>query len=290
MYLEIDEGYPTHRKTLRLCAILKCDTADAYPPRLWSWAMRAAKTGDLTGMEAAEVETSMRYRGKGGALYAAMVSAGFIDEVDGRVEIHDWMERTGAAIARMEASAEASKERKRRWSDRKHERSENADGTPTERVPGAFPERPGTHTDKTSHVQDSPVQASPAKPSLKIGSEAVCGEPGGPVAPPPPAVLTFPCSGAPRSWDLTEERLVEWRPLYPAVDVLAECRKALGWVGANPTRRKTAVGMARFLVGWLGKCQDRGGSSPLGRQGAGARSDGNVQELGNWLEKGAVAG
>lgn len=284
MYLEIDEGYPTHRKTLRLCALLKCDTADAYPPRLWSWAMRAAKTGDLTGMEAYEVETSMRYRGKPGALYAAMVSAGFIDDLDGRVEIHDWMERTGAAIARMDASAEAAKERKRRWTDREAERRRNADGTPKERVPNASEERPGTPQDKASPGKPSPVQSSP-----KIGSDPECGEPGGPVSPPPVVVLTFPCSGVPRSWDLTETQVAAWAPLYPAVDILAESRKAFGWIGANPTRRKTAGGMPRFLVGWLGKCQDRGGVSPLQRGGAvGSREERNLAVAKELLEREAV--
>ncbi len=111
MYLEMDEGYHGHRKTLRLCALMKCDTADAYPPRLWAWAVRSAPDGDLTGMDPGEIEMAVRYRKQDGALFAALCTAGFIDRSeDGQVSIHNWRERTGAAIARMADKAHRLKE------------------------------------------------------------------------------------------------------------------------------------------------------------------------------------
>jgi hypothetical protein len=63
---------------------------------------------------------------------------------------------------------------------------------------------------------------------------------------------------------MTEANRAEWAAAYPAVDVLGEARKALAWINANPTKRKTARGMARFLVSWMSRCQDKGGSSPIG--------------------------
>lgn len=111
MYLEMDEGYHGHRKTLRLCALMKCDTADAYPPRLWAWAVRSAPDGDLTGMDPGEIEMAVRYRKQDGALFAALCTAGFVDRSeDGQVSIHNWRERTGAAIARMADKAYRLKE------------------------------------------------------------------------------------------------------------------------------------------------------------------------------------
>ena len=41
--------------------------------------------------------------------------------------------------------------------------------------------------------------------------------------------------------------------------MVGECRKALAWVQQAPDRRKTARGMGRFLFGWLGRAQERGG-------------------------------
>jgi hypothetical protein len=75
-----------------------------------------------------------------------------------------------------------------------------------------------------------------------------------------PPILTFPCVGtAAKEWHLNPEKLAEWQAAFPAVDILAECRRALQWLLDNPTRRKTAAGMTRFIGSWLGRANDRGG-------------------------------
>jgi hypothetical protein len=90
--------------------------------------------------------------------------------------------------------------------------------------------------------------------------DITCGETGIPSTPPvpndEPAVLTFPCDGKPNAWLLTESQLANWRSLFPSLDLLAECRTALAWVLADTTRRKTARGMPKFLVGWFGRAQN----------------------------------
>ena len=53
---------------------------------------------------------------------------------------------------------------------------------------------------------------------------------------------------------------------HPGVDILGEARKALAWANANPTKRKTARGMAKFLLSWMGRVQDRGWSGFNGHQ------------------------
>ncbi|WP_188233295.1 helix-turn-helix domain-containing protein [Vibrio sp. Y2-5] len=54
--------------------------------------------------------------------------------------------------------------------------------------------------------------------------------------------------------------IFDFRALYQAVDVMQEFRNMLGWLRANPSRRKTKSGMARFINSWLSKEQDRGRS------------------------------
>jgi hypothetical protein len=49
--------------------------------------------------------------------------------------------------------------------------------------------------------------------------------------------------------------------LYLAVDVLQELRGMLGWLNANPERRKTAKGIDNFINRWLAKSQDQGGTA-----------------------------
>ena len=74
-------------------------------------------------------------------------------------------------------------------------------------------------------------------------------------------VLVFETVGKVKSWELTPQKVTEWRGDFPHLDIEAECRKARAWLVANPTKRKTAKGMPRFLVGWLGRSQDSGKGS-----------------------------
>jgi hypothetical protein len=73
-------------------------------------------------------------------------------------------------------------------------------------------------------------------------------------------VMVFICSGSPPKWSLPKTKLDEWQEAFPGVDVLGECRKALQWTRDNPSKKKTARGMPKFLFGWLERCQNRGGS------------------------------
>jgi hypothetical protein len=57
---------------------------------------------------------------------------------------------------------------------------------------------------------------------------------------------------------LTQEQVSEWAELYPGMDILRECRKALAWVKASPQNRKTADGMPRFFVNWFNRDANQG--------------------------------
>ncbi|MEJ2766953.1 ATPase [Photobacterium sp. MCCC 1A19761] len=56
--------------------------------------------------------------------------------------------------------------------------------------------------------------------------------------------------------------------LYPAVDVHQQFRNMIGWLAANPRRRKTKSGIERFINSWLAKEQDRGYAVPAAAQPA----------------------
>jgi hypothetical protein len=70
-------------------------------------------------------------------------------------------------------------------------------------------------------------------------------------------VLMFPVVGQHDPWMPTDEQVTQWQALYPDLDVAQELRKALAWTVANPSNRKTARGMPRFLVSWLNRATDR---------------------------------
>jgi hypothetical protein len=101
-----------------------------------------------------------------------------------------------------------------------------------------------------------------------------CPEPAPPASEPagsaPPGVngatvLVYPIVGkGKKTWTLTTSKLAEYRESYPGVDVEAECRAALQWCRDNPTKRKTAGGMAAFLARWLKKEQNNAARTSSG--------------------------
>lgn len=163
MYLEVDEGYPGHRKTLRLCTLMRSETADAYPPRLWAWAVRSAPDGDLTGMQPGEIEMAIRYRKQDGALFEALVTAGFIDRLpDGSVTIHGWMEHTGGALSRMSDRANRLRDKRLHDAGTCTDLCRHCAATSTRQRP----ECPGD-------IALSPVQSSPDKTRQEPPARAI---------------------------------------------------------------------------------------------------------------------
>jgi hypothetical protein len=136
--------------------------------------------------------------------------------------------------------------------------------TPTQ-VPVTFCDKKSISVTQTS---DPVTPRSDQIRREELEEISVCPETAEPSAvPPEPALLTYPCDGKPGFWALTQSQVSEWSTLYPSLDVLGESRKALAWVQAAPARRKTAGGMARFLVGWLGRSQNSAPARASPRQG-----------------------
>lgn len=81
-------------------------------------------------------------------------------------------------------------------------------------------------------------------------------------------LLSFPCVGPVKEWHLVDSKLAEWVEAYAgSVSIMDECKKARQWLLNNPTRRKTANGMPRFLNSWITRAVDRNrgpsGSGPI---------------------------
>jgi len=88
--------------------------------------------------------------------------------------------------------------------------------------------------------------------------DIVCAEQA-PAPPPEPPVISLPLNDK-TEYPITQTQVDEWRELYPAVDVMQELRKYVGWAKSNPTKRKTRRGILRSVNTWLAKEQDRGGA------------------------------
>ena len=65
-------------------------------------------------------------------------------------------------------------------------------------------------------------------------------------------------------YPITFQQVNHWKELYPLVDIMQELRKMVGWIEANPKRRKTKRGILNFINSWLSKTQDKGGKNGYG--------------------------
>ena len=61
------------------------------------------------------------------------------------------------------------------------------------------------------------------------------------------------------NYSVSKSDVQHYKILYSAVDVEQQLRSMLGWLEANPSRRKTRTGIKGFITKWLNKVQDRGG-------------------------------
>ena len=67
-------------------------------------------------------------------------------------------------------------------------------------------------------------------------------------------------------WEPSEEQVNKWIGLYPAVSVAQELNAMVGWIDANPKRRKTKRGISTFCNSWLARAQDKGGQGMAKKQ------------------------
>lgn len=61
-------------------------------------------------------------------------------------------------------------------------------------------------------------------------------------------------------FQISKSEITGWEEAFPAVDVRQQLNSMREWLKANPTKRKTPRGILKFIVGWLSREQDRGGS------------------------------
>lgn len=288
----------THRKFLRLeRALGSAIVARGVLELLWDACYESGE--DYVGTSA-DIEHLVGWTGEPGALARALVEAGapeghgFLEptaEGASTFRVHDlWhhapdyvsnrrtrederrVEKTCKQCGRPYSSADPRSEycsgacRTGGWRDRRSgadRRVTDGDGQ-TSASPRSVTDRdeqrrlPGvTVTDRDSTRAPAPAPAHQKK-SVSTETSSV---------PAQPAILEFPVTGpGSGTWPLTADKVAEWAALFPTLDVLAECRKALAWVRENPRNRKTASGMGRFLVGWFTRTIDRGGARLVGRQ------------------------
>ncbi|MCL4233862.1 MAG: hypothetical protein KJ042_05045, partial [Deltaproteobacteria bacterium] len=147
-FLKISPRLFAHAKTLAVAERTRMKPADvaARVMKIWAWAAQENPTGDVStlwgaarriGETARILEIAPKSLDK---FLAALVEAGFIDVVEDRHEIHDWLDGTGGYLVSRERKREQARERKRGERERRHApvvRDTRAPVTPSSRVTSA---------------------------------------------------------------------------------------------------------------------------------------------------------
>lgn len=142
----------------------------------------------------------------------------------------------------------------------------------------AYPDEMGMLTTKengayTLCLSDDSQMSGKRQTNVSIGKDSIgkesidkdsignssCGEVAEPPTPQEPVFIKIPLVDK-TEFDVTENMVKEFSEAYPAVDVEQQLRSIRQWCIANPQKRKTRRGALKFINGWLGRDQDRGGS------------------------------
>ena len=123
--------------------------------------------------------------------------------------------------------------------------------------------------------KQKPTPSSSSSSSSSSSKEDISVEPQS-VSPP---AIEIPILGD-KVFGVSERMVQEWSKAYPAVNVMLELGKMRAWALSNPSKKKTAGGIMRFINAWLSKAQDQGGSpAAVGFKNQGERNADVLQGL-----------
>ena len=199
--------------------------------QLWSWAAMVTADGVIRATPA-RIATAC---GGDEAFWLAVARVGWLRFDGPHATVEGWEKRfSRAAKARMEdARRQAAKRAVRRLSD-----------GPSEICPEKIGLQERRGEDRREEIQPAaPVPTSvPAKPSRSRAKSAVSWT-------------------ADAGWQgITDADRQEWLQAFPGAVLDQELAKATAWLNANPSRAGRRNWRA-FLVRWLSRCQDKGGTN-----------------------------
>lgn len=116
-WIESHQEVGRHPKTKKLARLLgvSLPAAVGHLHYLWWWALDFAQDGLLDKFDSYDIADAMQWDGEPDELVRALVSAGYIDDTEDGLMIHDWAEYAGKLLerrakdrARKRAAAEAA--------------------------------------------------------------------------------------------------------------------------------------------------------------------------------------
>jgi len=107
-WIAVQQSLLTHRKTMAVADALDIPDAQVigHLVALWLWAIDNAPDGSLQGVTPRMVARAALWHGDPDQFVNALVSAGFLDQCEGFLAIHDWDDHARKLIERRQQDAE----------------------------------------------------------------------------------------------------------------------------------------------------------------------------------------
>lgn len=128
-WIQVYANLPSHRKTFKLRNALSMKTnyeATGLIVSLWCWAAVNAPDGNLSGYSSKDIAEAIGYKKSPTKLIDLLVESGFVDiRENGTAVIHDWEEHAALLMDSNEQQKKNTRERVRRYRERRKAISEN---------------------------------------------------------------------------------------------------------------------------------------------------------------------
>jgi len=258
-WIKIECGLINKPEVMQLAGLLDIDehTVVGHLVAFWSWvdANMSRDCPDTTGTK----RGLDRVAGRDG-FTDALVQVG-------------WLEFDGSRVTVPHFEYHLSQSAKTRATDaRKKARQRAASRSEGDNVPLRSGQKGGPEKrreEKSNNIESAGADSCPqparqtASPQRKHPAWLICHDEAD-------AYCGFQTNGSVKQWLLPYSKIDEWRQAFPGVQIEIEINKARQWLIDNPTRRKTASGMLKFLNTWLTKEQNSGRGNA---QGTGGRAE-----------------
>jgi hypothetical protein len=211
--------------------------------QLWSWAALNSSDGTIKATPRRVASVA----GGDEAFWLAVERVGWVTFVGDRIVIEGWEKRfSGSAKAR---ALHARRQDSYRGRPRDAAPSQGCDAPPSQGGDASPSPQDRTGEERTGEekkeIQPAAQVATSEPPKRRTRSQ-------------PQSAVSW---NADAGWQgITDADRQEWRQAYPACDLTAELAKATSWLKANPTRAHKS-NWRRFVVSWLTRSQDRGGTN-----------------------------
>ena len=171
-WIESHQEVGRHPKTKKLARLLSVSlpAAVGHLHYFWWWALDFAQDGTLEKYDGYDLADAMQWDGDPDQLLEAMIEAGYIDDTEDGLMIHDWGEYAGKLLerrakdrARKRAAAEAAgvPQNLRRSSDGNDEESEETPSASFVTNQPTVPNQPNT-TNSTNRTEPTTPTSAPA--------------------------------------------------------------------------------------------------------------------------------